>query len=108
MRRLLALSTAMRMMDKPIVAKCAAFVSAAAQLEINLFCDMTVATKGCQIRSGRPRVDGDADLERLSLLARYVGERKARELYTCRLYSARGRRSTHGAYQSGLFRRQAR
>src|ERR1700722_16638150 len=62
MRRLFALSSVMRMMDKPIIAK----------------------VRGYCVGVGNVPIWGACQL-----LARYVGERKAREmLYTCRLYSA--------------------
>lgn len=43
MRRLFALSSTMRMMDKPIIAKVRGFCVGGGN-EINLFCDMTIAS----------------------------------------------------------------
>ncbi|MGD0076398.1 MAG: enoyl-CoA hydratase-related protein, partial [Candidatus Binataceae bacterium] len=61
MRRLYALSTVMRMMDKPIIAKVRGFCVGGGN-EINLFCDMTIASEDAKfgqtgpIRSARPRI----------------------------------------------------
>ena len=88
MRRLLTLSTAIRMMDKPIIAKVRGFCVGGGN-EINLFCDMTVASEDAKFGQVGPRVGSVPIWGACQLLARYVGERKAREmLYTCRLYSA--------------------
>jgi dihydroxynaphthoic acid synthetase len=89
MRRLLTLSTAMRMMDKPIIAKVRGFCVGGGN-EINLFCDMTVASEDAKFGQVGPRVGSIPIWGACQLLARYVGERKAREmLYTCRLYNAK-------------------
>lgn len=88
MRRLFALSSVMRMMDKPILAKVRGFCVGGGN-EINLFCDMTVASEDAKFGQTGPRVGSVPIWGACQLLARYVGERKAREmLYTCRLYSA--------------------
>jgi dihydroxynaphthoic acid synthetase len=88
MRRLFALSSVMRMMDKPIVAKVRGYCVGGGN-ELNLFCDMTVASTDAKFGQVGPRVGSVPIWGACQLLARYVGERKAREmLYTCRLYSA--------------------
>jgi naphthoate synthase/2-ketocyclohexanecarboxyl-CoA hydrolase len=89
MRRLFSLSTVMRMMDKPIIAKVRGFCVGGGN-EINLFCDMTVASEDAKFGQTGPRVGSIPIWGACQLLARYVGERKAREMvFTCRLYSAR-------------------
>ena len=88
MRRLFALSSAMRMCDKPIIAKVRGFCVGGGN-EINLFCDMTIASDDARFGQVGPRVGSVPIWGACQLLARYVGERKAREmLYTCRLYTA--------------------
>jgi dihydroxynaphthoic acid synthetase len=88
MRRLFALSSVMRMMDKPIIAKVRGYCVGGGN-ELNLFCDLTVASIDAQFGQVGPRVGSVPIWGACQLLARYVGERKAREmLYTCRLYSA--------------------
>ncbi|MEX4008501.1 enoyl-CoA hydratase-related protein [Neoaquamicrobium sediminum] len=89
MRRLYNLSSIMRMMDKPIIAKVRGFCVGGGN-EINLFCDLTVASEDAKFGQVGPRVGSIPIWGACQLLARYVGERKAREmLYTCRLYTAR-------------------
>jgi len=89
MRRLYALSSIMRMMDKPIVAKVRGYCVGGGN-EINLFCDLTVASEDAKFGQTGPRVGSVPIWGACQLLARFVGERKAREmLYTCRLYTAR-------------------
>lgn len=88
MRRLFALSSVMRMMDKPIIAKVRGFCVGGGN-EINLFCDLTIASEDAKFGQTGPRVGSVPIWGACQLLARYVGERKAREiLYTCRLYTA--------------------
>jgi naphthoate synthase/2-ketocyclohexanecarboxyl-CoA hydrolase len=89
MRRLFALSTVMRTMDKPIVAKVRGFCVGGGN-EINLFCDLTVASEDSKFGQTGPRVGSIPIWGACQLLARFVGERKAREMvYLCRQYSAR-------------------
>src|SRR6185369_7145452 len=89
MRRLFSLSSVMRMMDKPILAKIRGFCVGGGN-EIHLFCDMSFAGERAIFGQTGPRVGSIPIWGACQLLARYVGERKAREmLYTCRLYSAR-------------------
>lgn len=88
MRRLFALSSVMRMMDKPIIAKVRGFCVGSGN-ELNLFADMTVASEDSKFGQVGPRVGSVPIWGACQLLARYVGERKAREiLFTCRLYTA--------------------
>ncbi len=88
MRRLFALSNVMRMMDKPIIAKVRGFCVGGGN-EINLFCDMTVASEDAKFGQTGPRVGSIPIWGACQLLARYVGERKAREMvFTCRQYTA--------------------
>ena len=78
----------MRMADKPIIAKVRGFCVGGGN-EINLFCDLTVASEDAKFGQVGPRVGSVPIWGACQLLARYVGERKAREmLYTCRLYTA--------------------
>jgi dihydroxynaphthoic acid synthetase len=88
MRRIFALSAVMRMCDKPIIAKVRGFCVGGGN-EINLFCDIAIASEDAKFGQVGPRVGSVPIWGACQLLARYVGERKAREiLYTCRLYSA--------------------
>jgi naphthoate synthase/2-ketocyclohexanecarboxyl-CoA hydrolase len=88
MRRLFALSSVMRMMDKPIIAKVRGYCVGGGN-EINLFCDLAIAGENAKFGQTGPRVGSIPIWGACQLLARYVGERKAREIvYTCRLYSA--------------------
>ncbi|PLC53290.1 1,4-dihydroxy-6-naphthoate synthase [Pollutimonas nitritireducens] len=88
MRRLFALSSVIRMMDKPVIAKVRGYCVGGGN-EINLFCDMTIASEDAKFGQTGPRVGSVPIWGACQLLARYVGERKAREiLYTCRLYTA--------------------
>lgn len=88
MRRLFALSSVMRMMDKPVIAKVRGYCVGGGN-EINVFCDMTVASSDSKFGQVGPRVGSIPVWGACQLLARYVGERKAREMiYTCRLYTA--------------------
>jgi len=88
MRRLFALSSVMRMMDKPIIAKVRGFCVGGGN-ELNVFCDLTVASSDSKFGQTGPRVGSIPIWGACQLLARYVGERKAREMvYTCRLYTA--------------------
>lgn len=88
MRRLIALSTAMRMIDKPIIAKVRGYCVGGGN-EIHLFCDLSVASSDSKFGQTGPRVGSIPIWGACQLLARYVGERKAREMvYTCRLYTA--------------------
>ena len=88
MRRLFALSSVMRMMDKPIIAKVRGFCVGSGN-EINVFCDLTVASEDSKFGQVGPRVGSIPIWGACQLLARYVGERKAREmLYTCKIYTA--------------------
>ena len=87
-QRLFNLSTVMRMMDKPVIAKVRGFCVGGGN-EINLFCDMTVASEDAKFGQTGPRVGSIPIWGACQLLARYVGDRKAREMvFTCRLYSA--------------------
>lgn len=87
-RRMFALSSVMRMMDKPIIAKVRGFCVGGGN-EINLFCDMTIAEEGARFGQTGPKVGSIPVWGACQLLARYVGERKAREMvYTCRQYTA--------------------
>jgi naphthoate synthase/2-ketocyclohexanecarboxyl-CoA hydrolase len=88
MRRLFALSSVMRMIDKPVIAKVRGFCVGGGN-EIHLFCDMSVASTDAKFGQTGPRVGSIPIWGACQLLARYVGERKAREMVlTCRLYTA--------------------
>lgn len=89
MRRLFALSSVMRMMDKPILAKIRGYCVGGGN-EIHLFCDMSFAAEGAVFGQTGPRVGSIPVWGACQLLARYVGERKAREMvFGCRQYTAR-------------------
>ena len=88
MRRMFALSHIMRAMDKPIIARISGFCVGGGN-ELHLFCDLSVATTESRFGQVGPRVGSIPIWGACQLLARYVGERKAREmLFTCRLYTA--------------------
>lgn len=88
MRRLFALSSVMRMMDKPILAKIRGYCVGSGN-EIHLFCDMSFAAEGALFGQTGPRVGSIPVWGACQLLARYVGERKAREMvFGCRQYTA--------------------
>jgi len=88
MRPLLGLSTVMRMMDKPILAKIRGYCVGGGN-EIHLFCDMSFASERAIFGQTGPRVGSIPIWGACQLLARYVGERKAREIvFGCRQYSA--------------------
>jgi len=88
MRRLFSLSSVMRMMDKPILAKIRGFCVGGGN-EIHLFCDMSFAGERAIFGQTGPRVGSIPIWGACQLLARYVGERKARELvFGCRQYTA--------------------
>jgi enoyl-CoA hydratase/carnithine racemase len=88
MQRLFALSVAMRSMDKPLIAKIRGWCVGSGS-ELNLFCDLAIASEGARfgqpaLKAGSVPVWGETQL-----LARLVGERKAREMIlTARIYSA--------------------
>lgn len=87
-RRLFALSSVMRAMDKPILAKIRGYCVGGGN-EIHLFCDMSFASEHAIFGQTGPRVGSIPIWGACQLLARYVGERKARELvFGCRQYSA--------------------
>ena len=88
MRRLFALSSVMRMMDKPILAKIRGYCVGGGN-EIHLFCDMSFAGEKAIFGQTGPRVGSIPIWGACQLLARYVGERKAREMvFGCRQYTA--------------------
>ena len=88
MRRLFTLSSVMRMMDKPILAKIRGFCVGGGN-EIHLFCDMSFAADHSIFGQTGPRVGSIPIWGACQLLARYVGERKAREMvFGCRQYTA--------------------
>ncbi len=96
MRRLFALSSVMRMMDKPIIAKIRGYCVGGGN-EIHLFCDMSFASEDAKFGQTGPRVGSIPVWGACQLLARYVGERKAREMvFGCRQYTA------HEAHAMGL------
>lgn len=95
-RRVHALSSVMRMMDKPVIAKVRGFCVGGGN-ELNIFCDLSIASETAKFGQVGPRVGSVPVWGACQLLARFVGERKAREMiYTCRLYSA------HEALEMGL------
>lgn len=89
MRRLFGLSSVMRMMDKPILAKIRGYCVGGGN-ELHLFCDMSFASEDARFGQTGPRVGSIPIWGACQLLARYVGERKAREMvFGCRQYTAR-------------------
>jgi len=88
MRRLFGLSSVMRMMDKPIIAKIRGYCVGGGN-EIHLFTDLSIASEDAKFGQTGPRVGSIPIWGACQLLARYVGERKAREMvFGCRVYSA--------------------
>lgn len=88
MRRLFALSSVMRMLDKPIIAKIRGFCVGGGN-EIHLFADLSIASEDAKFGQTGPRVGSIPIWGACQLLARYIGERKAREMvFGCRLYTA--------------------
>lgn len=88
LRRVFALSTAMRMIDKPVISKVRGWCVGAGN-EIHVFCDLSVASDNAKFGQVGPRVGAVPVWGACQLLSRLVGERKAREMiYTCRTYSA--------------------
>ena len=88
MRRVLNLSTTMRMIDKPVISKVRGWCVGAGN-EIHVFCDLSIASESSKFGQVGPRVGACPVWGACQLLARLVGERKAREMiYTCRTYSA--------------------
>ena len=88
MRRLHALSSVMRMMDKPIIAKIRGYCVGGGN-ELHLFCDLSFASDDARFGQTGPRVGSIPIWGACQLLARYVGERKAREMvFGCRQYTA--------------------
>jgi dihydroxynaphthoic acid synthetase len=88
-RRVNNLSSVMRMMDKPIIAKVRGFCVGGGN-ELNIFCDLSIASENAKFGQVGPKVGSVPVWGACQLLPRLVGERKAREMiYTCRLYSAK-------------------
>jgi len=87
-RRVHGLSSVMRMMDKPVIAKVRGFCVGGGN-ELNIFCDLSISSETGKFGQVGPRVGSVPVWGACQLLARLVGERKAREMiYTCRIYSA--------------------
>lgn len=88
MQRLFALSLAMRTMDKPVVAKIRGWCVGSGS-ELNLFCDLAIASESAKFGQPALKVGSAPVWGECQLLARLVGERKAREmLLTGRIYTA--------------------
>jgi len=88
LRRVLSLSTAMRMIDKPVISKVRGWCVGAGN-EIHVFCDLSVASENATFGQVGPRVGAVPVWGACQLLSRLVGERKAREMvYTCKMYTA--------------------
>ena len=88
MQRLFALSLAMRTLDKPLIAKIRGWCVGSGS-ELNLFCDLAVASDDARFGQPAARVGSAPVWGECQLLARLVGERKAREmLLTGRTYTA--------------------
>ena len=88
MQRLFALSLAMRTMDKPVIAKVRGWCVGSGS-ELNLFCDLAVAAANARFGQPALKVGSVPVWGECQLLARLVGERKAREmLLTGRIYDA--------------------
>lgn len=88
MRRVFALSHVMRTMGKPIIASVRGFCVGGGH-ELHLFCDLTIASSDSKFGQTGPRVGSVPIWGACQLLARFVGERKAREIiYLCKQYSA--------------------
>ena len=77
LRRVFALSTAMRMIDKPVISKVRGWCVGAGN-EIHVFCDLSVASDNAKFGQVGPRVGAVPVWGACQLLSRLVGERKAR------------------------------
>ena len=78
----------MRNLGKPILASVRRFCVGGGN-ELQLFCDLTIASADAKFGQTGPRVGSIPIWGACQLLARYVGERKAREIvFTCRQYTA--------------------
>jgi len=87
-KRIIALSTAMRNMYKPIIAAVNG-IAVGAGNELNCFCDLSIAAKHARFGQAGPLIGATPVWGGTQLLPRVVGEKRARELiYLCYQYSA--------------------
>lgn len=86
--RCMRLSTTMRGISKPIIAAVNGYCLGGGN-EINLLCDLTIASETAQFGQTGPSVGSAPIWGGTQLLPRVVGEKKAREMiFLCRRYSA--------------------
>lgn len=88
LRAVQALGVVMRGCGKPIIAAVRGYAVGGGH-ELHLFCDITIAADNAKFGQVGPRVGSVPVWGATQMLARMVGEKKAREMiYTCRLYDA--------------------
>ncbi len=96
LRNLLSLGITMRSCGKPIIAAVRGYAVGGGH-ELHLFCDLTIAADNARFGQVGPRVGSVPVWGATQMLARMVGEKKAREMiFLCRLYDA------HEAERMGL------
>jgi dihydroxynaphthoic acid synthetase len=87
-KRIVALSTAIRNMYKPVIAAVNGICIGAGN-ELNCFCDVTIASSHAKFGQAGPLIGATPIWGGSQLLPRIVGEKKAREMmYFCWQYSA--------------------
>jgi len=87
-RKLMRLAIAMRNCGKPIIAAVRGYCIGGGN-ELNLLCDVTIATEGSRFGQAGPRMGSTPLWWGTQLLPRVVGEKRAREIvYWCRQYTA--------------------
>jgi dihydroxynaphthoic acid synthetase len=89
LRTMQALGITMRGCGKPVIAAVKGYAVGGGH-ELHLFCDITIAAENARFGQVGPRVGSVPVWGATQMLARMVGEKKAREMmFTCRLYDAR-------------------
>lgn len=87
-RGLNELGITMRTLDKPIIAAVNGYCIGGGN-ELNLFCDLTIASERARFGQAGPRVGSAPLWGATQLLPRLVGEKRAREvIFLCRQYTA--------------------
>jgi dihydroxynaphthoic acid synthetase len=87
-RNLMRVSTLMRNMGKPVIAAVNGYCMGGGN-ELNVFCDLTIATEKSRFAQVGPRVGSVPMWGGTQMLPRLVGEKRAREIiFLCREYTA--------------------
>lgn len=95
-RRIMKLAHAIRNNGKPVIAAVDGYCVGGGN-ELNLLCDLTIATERSQFGQAGPRMGSVPVWYGTQMLPRVLGEKRAREMvFLCHLYSARE------AYEMGL------